>query len=211
MKFLERNLEDILCSNPHGCYNAGFEAYFDYATGCEVQLIRQPQFEPYGIGDILMITHAPRDMRRVTVRIIECKRGIIGLAAYAQAKRYLTAAKVALASFVAECVAVGREVEWKCVLVGSHVDTYGDFLHVLNNDADCEAYAYTRVGEGVYFERAGLDYLKHGNTLPSALAVLSNRAALGAKQAEAEAARIDAEMELEFPQAYWDNLLGRNG
>lgn len=209
MNFLEKDLEDLLWRAPIKCCDAGLDCFIDHACGCQVQRFRQPQFGPYGIGDILEITHATRNYGRTTVRVIECKRGVIGLDAYAQAKRYLTAAKAALAEFEAASALNGISIEWKSVLIGSHVDAFGDFLHVLNHDAGCEAYSYELIGQGIRFSRAGQAYLKHGDPLPSALAVVGKRVQMGAEQARAEVERIDAEMAIEFPRSYWDNLFNR--
>jgi hypothetical protein len=208
--FKEKDLEDLLWLKRFKCYDAGLDCFIDHASGCQVQRFRQPQLGPYGIGDILEITMPTNNNNRVEIRVIECKRGVIGLTAYAQCKRYLTAAKVALSGFAAQCTGRGFPVTWKCILIGSHVDTLSDFLHVLNHDAGCEAYAYGHVGAGISFTRAGQAYLKHDlNNTPSALNVLGKRAEMGAQQAQEEVDRVDAQMAIDFPQEYWDNLFGR--
>jgi hypothetical protein len=203
--FLEKDLENILWMAPMACHNAGLTDYVHTAIGCHVQRLRQVQLEPYGIADLVNIVHAEDGSCYVLIQVVECKRGVIGMAAYAQAKRYLAALKMALREFVAHKESEGIEVRWQCILVGSHIEQ-GDFGFVLEDDLYCEAYSYTRVGEGVTFQKAVKGWANAPGYIGTILAKFAGRISAGAQLAKQENARIEAEMAILYPPEYWANL-----
>lgn len=152
--FLEKHLEDVLWTNPDACHEAGLCCFEPRALGKYVQRMRQPSLYPYGIADIIQIVHAD-SCPDVLVQVIECKRDIIGLAAYAQAKRYLAALKCALQDLVDTTEIRGGHVKWECVLIGKRLDMYSDFVYVLNEDAACKVYTYEEHNGAVSFTKAG--------------------------------------------------------
>jgi len=195
---LERFVEDELYNAPIRAYFNGFTAFDAQSCGRQVQTMRQVQLEPYGIADIINIVHGDQECRNVTIQVVECKRDIINLATYAQVKRYLAALRQALAPFVGEAEQLGFKVTWECILVGHRVEKCGDFVFVLNDDADCHVFTYQVDAQEIIFAKVGKNWGYHRNEQHLAHAKLS-RAVI----AEAEAAfwRASAEYD-EFYSKY---------
>lgn len=155
---LEKFVEAELFHNPMRAYFNGFKPFEHEAFGRQVQRLRQVQLEPYGIADIVNIFHADQEAREIIIQVIECKRDIVNLATYAQAKRYLSALKVALRDFVAESESLGFTLQWECVLVGHRLDKSSDFVFVLNDDDACSVYTYQQVDGELLFAAAGRNW-----------------------------------------------------
>jgi hypothetical protein len=160
---LEKFVEAELFNEPVRAYFNGFYAFTGDSYDRKLQRFRQVQLEPYGIADIVTIYHAGPEARDVIIQVIECKRDMVNLATYAQAKRYLAALKKALAGFVAETEALGLPVKWECVLVGHRLDMNSDFVFVLNDDPACSVYTYSQQGEEMLFSRAGKNWGYHSD------------------------------------------------
>jgi len=160
-KVLEKFVEAEIYTEPVRAYFNGLRALEEFAFGRQIEQLRQVQLEPYGIADLVNIVHADQESRSVLIQVIECKRDMVNLATYAQAKRYLTALKQALAPFAKESEAWGFSVKWQCILVGHRVDISSDFLYVLNDDPLCEVYTYERRDGAFHFTQVGKGWGYH--------------------------------------------------
>ncbi len=158
---LEKFVEAELFNEPMRAYFNGLGALEHEAFGRQVQRLRQVQLEPYGIADLVNIIHADQESRHVIIQVIECKRDMVNLHTYAQAKRYLAALKVALVDFVANMERMGFEVRWECVLVGHRLDSSSDLVFVLNDDPATSVFTYQRQGKELVFKGYGNNWGYH--------------------------------------------------
>jgi len=172
--FLEKHLEDVLWTNPDACYESGLCCFEPRAFGKYVQRMRQPSLYPYGIADIIQIVHAD-SCPDVLVQVIECKRDVIGLAAYAQAKRYLAALKCALQDLVDITEIRGGRVQWECILIGKRLEMNSDFVYVLNEDKACKVYTYEEANQAVSFTKSGRRWHKPAEANSTDLAKVAAR------------------------------------
>jgi hypothetical protein len=148
---LEKFVEAELFHEGIRAYFNGFTAWEDQVCGIEFKRMRQVQLAPYGIADIVNIVFPNREHRTLLIQVIECKRDMVNMATYAQAKRYLTALRQALAPFVAEFDNTRIKVKWECVLVGHRLETDGDFVYILNEDPACKVFTYHKEGGELLF------------------------------------------------------------
>jgi hypothetical protein len=180
MKFLEKNLEDIIYQHPAECYHRGLNIL---APGQSVQLLRQVPLGPYGTADLVSVivnlspVYAPWEesyKRCITVRVIECKLGEINAAAYLQAKRYITALKLMLEEYNDR----HTEYVFETVLIGRNVDTDSDFIYQYMDDDGCTVYTYDYGFDGISFERETKNWRK-GDGTTDAMHSLAQKTILG--------------------------------
>ncbi|GAA4392101.1 hypothetical protein [Hymenobacter koreensis] len=140
MRFLERNLEDILYKELEHCRDRGFDI-----EPMENKVCRQLNLAPFGIADLVHFGYQP-DQERIHVRIIECKKDVVNTATYLQASRYQTAI-----SRVLDCCTFNPIFEK--VLVGQKVDPKNDFWYLVDADMDARIYTYDYRHDGIVFKR----------------------------------------------------------
>jgi hypothetical protein len=153
MNFLEKNLEDIIWNNYEACAERGLDLN-DYGVLEDLDRLRlrQPALHPYGIADLVNFYYDPY-IHRLAIQVIECKKAVVNLDTYKQAKRYETAYRHFLEKPIAHVIKNGGSVVYETVLVGASFDPTNDFGFIYNSDATCSAYVYSYNVDGIRFER----------------------------------------------------------
>ncbi|GAB3822257.1 hypothetical protein [Pontibacter rugosus] len=156
MRFLEKDLEDIIYNHKEVCSEKGLlECYpSEYS-----HLFRQVNLGKYGVADLIsvdVIQNRPTRTikgrhchyhRTLSIYIIECKLNEVNVAAYLQAKRYKTAIQELLQRYNLK----NTKVDIKVVLVGGSLDEGSDFVFQLNDDHKCTVYTYAYGPNGIEF------------------------------------------------------------
>lgn len=150
MRFLEKNLETIIWEHPSQCYDLGLEPAWAFALDSQCLRWRQLHLGVFGVADLVSVCYNPNGTD-LTLTVLECKRNVIGVAAYVQAKRYMTALDTALEEVALSVRRNGGHVNKQIVLVGATADTTGDFNQLLLQDSDCHAYTYQYGPSGIEF------------------------------------------------------------
>lgn len=169
MRFLEKNLEDIIHENPYACKKAGLDiiSYLFPDAG----RFRQLNLSPYGIADLVNIRYCNTE-NTFFIQVIELKKEKIDLAAYAQAKRYQTALKSVVEKANDRCF-IDTKIEFTSILIGRTLDYANDFVFVINSDPTCQVYTYSYGVNGISFEKIGKGWIKEAEESSSVLPALS--------------------------------------
>lgn len=157
MKFLEKDLEDIIYENFDEVRSRGLD--IGHTSNNRYKsfygLKRQVGLGKYGAADLihLDVTQSERGQdakfgRKTTITIIECKLDKIDVNAYMQAKRYATAIRETTGYYDSD-----DSIKIRICLIGSRLELSGDFLYTLNFDDDCDVYTYSYGVKGITFER----------------------------------------------------------
>lgn len=167
--FLEKDLETIIWENFVRCEGKGLnidQAFFQHGMR-----YRQLNLAPYGIADLIYVRYSA-SQKSWHILVVELKRGKIDLAAYQQAKRYQTALHVLLRK---SREATGQEsvpLVFSTILIGSEVETNGDFVYVYNYDFGCRAFTYSYGFDGIAFEEVGKEWRADGDiSVPATIAL----------------------------------------
>lgn len=163
MKFLEKDLEDLIYDNQTIIETKGLKVNWWYSANRK--MLRQVRIGGYGVADLINIeyyriandpTKKGYANRMILVTVIECKLNKIDLNAYAQAKRYVTGIREAMKKHDLR----KTEIRYRIMLIGSQICTDGDFVFVHNNDKDCEAYTYSYGIHGLKFKEVSKSWIK---------------------------------------------------
>lgn len=149
MRFLEKDLETIIYENYDACWEYGLDiSQIEHYPG-HCGRYRQLRLGPYGVADLVNINIEHRE-REVVIQVIECKREVINLDTYKQAKRYVTA----LMNLLREKMGLAEE-DWQIsvetVLIGRRVEQNDGFIFVYNDDPRCKAFTYDYSVDGLAF------------------------------------------------------------
>ena len=153
MEFLEKNLEEIICTTDNFDLN---DRGLDCLTGFKK---RQLSIGRYGKADI--VTFQKQDHNKIIddteyslITVYELKKDKIGISAFLQALRYVKGISRYLTKRN-----IQFEYRFKIVLIGKSVDTTGSFIYLpdlfndLTDDAFCsiQFYTYEYTFEGISF------------------------------------------------------------
>lgn len=162
MKFLEKDLEDIIYNNAKACYDRGLKMGTPGRTGI---LMRQVKLGDYGVADMIAIevnlqpVYAPWEEsfhREVILTIIECKLNEVNVSTYLQAKRY----KAALTQILQFYSLDNTDITINTVLIGQTVDVNSDFIFQYQDDKDCTIFTFTYGIDGIHFEEVDKNWVK---------------------------------------------------
>lgn len=140
MRFLERNLENIIWNDLPSCLDRGFGLEpFD-------RRYRQLSIGSVGIADLIYLSV---EDAQVDIQIVECKKEVVNLATYGQACRYELALREAFSHHKMN----EQELCLSKVLVGQKVDERGDFWSVIASDPTVSVFTYDYNSDGIHFEQ----------------------------------------------------------
>lgn len=148
MKFLERDLEDILYNYTAACNQSGFiTPPYDFVGAGK--MFRQVNLGGYGVADLVEVVIVRDDAgrRHLFINIIECKQNQIDIFAYMQVKRY----KAAFLELLADINLSNTSVHVHTVLVGKSIEEDSDFVFLLNDDRFCTVFRYAYSHDGIKF------------------------------------------------------------
>ncbi len=124
-----------------------------------IQLLQQVNLGNYGIADLINVEYKqiPYDptieypaRRKIVITVIECKLNDIDANAYMQAQRYVTGIK----SILEDHDLSYSQIEIKTILIGSSINTNGDFVFMYNNDPHCSIYTFKYDFDGLFFKKS---------------------------------------------------------
>lgn len=118
MKFLEKNLEDIICESDR-------ELLYERGLIIKGILFRQLRIGNYGVADIVTISREPNEdyyakemiITRPIITVYELKKDVIGIDAFIQAIGYINGIKSYL-----EKRGIFSNAIYRMVLIGSDID-----------------------------------------------------------------------------------------
>lgn len=148
MPLSEKELERFLWEQPRECEARGLEinrAFF--AAG---RRYRRLPLGPYGVAPLVSVRYWPPD-RAYYVQVLVFTKAALTSTLYQHAKRYLTALRDALRQAL-RAADVTAGILPSCVLIGQRVQVKGDFVYILNHDADCQAFTYSYGVDGLSFQ-----------------------------------------------------------
>ncbi len=114
MKFLERDLEDIIC-------NATDEQLNNLGLPIGGKRYRQLKIGNYGIADLITVS---RSNHVIEITVYELKKGPISYNALGQAARY----KKGIEEYLSKYRNIDRVILVNMVLIGDEIDTDSNFV-----------------------------------------------------------------------------------
>jgi hypothetical protein len=159
MKFLEKNLEDIIWESDN-------EKLFERGLPIRGKCFRQLNLGVYGIADLVCVQrYGPFGLR---ITIYELKKDKIGISAFLQSiryargiQRYLNLRGVKF-SFIIDVILVGREIDTTgnfCFLPDLFCDEYGAY----SGCGSINFYTYKYELDGLHFKNISGYYLTNEN------------------------------------------------
>ena len=152
MRFLEKDLEDIICEalkDPKSkslLVKRGLH-FLKYP----ILHRRQLRIGNYGISDIIVIHRHPNFRNQIHVNVIELKKDVIDSAAVSQCSRYMKGVSRYL-----DKRGIGYSLSG--TLIGSNIDRRNNFVHLMHNVAQMSVFTYSYGLEGIEFEEVEFDY-----------------------------------------------------
>lgn len=147
MKFLEKNLEDILSETPQELIQErGLHCFMHH------KLYRQVNCGVYGISDLVSVYSTPRNIngcRYLTITIYELKQQKIDAGAFLQALGY----QKAIARYISSRNLKNTFVQYRIVLIGSELDKKGNFCFLPDFTENTLIYTYEYEFSGISFKK----------------------------------------------------------
>ena len=152
MKFLEKDLEDIICEalkDPKSkslLVKRGlrFLAY-------PLRHKRQLRIGHYGISDVIVLHRHPHDKYYIHVNVIELKKDVVDSVAVAQCAKYISGVSRYLDQRGIKYTVSGT-------VIGSHIDRGSNFVHLMANVSQISVFTYSYGLEGIEFKEEEFDY-----------------------------------------------------
>lgn len=144
MKFLEKNLEDIVFETKNELLRQrGLPIYG--------KKLRQVKIGNYGVADLITLSRVPEDYKLI-ITVYELKKDVIGASAFFQAIRYCRGIQDYYEYFKYE----DYSIELNIVLIGSDIDKSSDFIYLPDviNSSDFYVHflTYNYKFDGIYFD-----------------------------------------------------------
>jgi len=154
MKFLEKDLEDIIYSTPR-------ESLSERGLDISGKMYRQLRIGNYGIADLVTVQknyiEAPWGLEHeVTITVYELKKGLVNVETFLQAVRYSHGIK----SFMQQRFDLNVDVD--IVLIGSSIDNYGECGFIPNIFNNIKYFTYKYNYNGITFDGLNLTMLEEG-------------------------------------------------
>lgn len=154
MKFLEKDLEEILFDNMQ--YNSGIQTICDagYHIQKPFKSFRQLKIGDYGVADIVTIDRAGfyepqgEHMFNLKITVFELKKEKISMSAFLQAVRYCKGIESYMYGFRNKII----DIDFKIVLIGKTIDKKSSFTYLsdyIESDSftlKCYTYDYEMSG-----------------------------------------------------------------
>ena len=166
MNILERELEDMVYAALTGATRVSpVERGLPFSGQPNAMVvhrcIRQFQFPPYGVIDILLVDAEVYDdapvFASIVVHVVELKRGKLGYQELGQISRYVYAIKRLLSHSNLNRVHRGEGTVGISVmgyLIGSEIDTSSDFVYLLSQVQGIDAFTYSLdFDQGMLFQQ----------------------------------------------------------
>lgn len=147
MNILEVELEDLV-------FNTSNHKLHQRGLMLNGEKLRQVNLGSYGIADIICLnpTWGKNGLgKTIEIQVVELKKEVINQQTLMQASRYCTAIKRALT----ENLKINDYyIEISIVLIGKYIDTYSDFVYLLDFMPSLQVYTCSiDLDKGVRFER----------------------------------------------------------
>lgn len=149
MKFLEKNLEDILWETEKSLlYLRGIDE-FVYNQNVKTKYLRQKRIGNYGICDILKIEFISKHTIQFTV--FELKKDIVNIGTFLQAIKYVKGIKRYF-----EFTNRNYEINFDICLIGNSIDFTIEFIYltdILKYGINLSIYKYEYSFDGLFFKK----------------------------------------------------------
>jgi hypothetical protein len=149
MNFLEKDLEDIIYENLYDMESRGL-------TIDSKLLLRQVNLGDYGYADLVGIHYNPKIFKTFYIEIFELKKEVIDCTALMQVCRYATAIKQMAHELYGDKI----NIKVRKILIGSDIQTKGDFVFLLNSLSDTTVYTYEYKFDGIWFNELAKTWRK---------------------------------------------------
>jgi len=143
MKFLERDLEDIIMNTPNEYLN-------ERGLNISGHKRRQERIGNYGIADILTLERPVNQFNGATIKVFELKKDIINADTLLQVGKYVSGINYYLHN-----IRGNYNYKVEMTLIGKRVDTTNDFVYLLDLIEGLELYTYEFKYDGIYFNHTG--------------------------------------------------------
>ena len=155
MKFVEQNLEDLIYETYHK--EGGAEKLRSRGLRIDGDLHRQVDLGSYGRVDLLEIKVNKNN--NITITIYELKKEKIGINALLQAYRYRKGVEKHFGKLISLGIINPKAlIDIDIVLIGSEIETNGDFVFLYNELNGVCIYTYEYTIDGLFFKEDSACY-----------------------------------------------------